>query len=526
MERVSQDLPESPARRVARIARVGARYGFGFVFRRRLRPRRREEEPGRVGTRLRLSLEELGPTFAELGRFLSVRRDLIPPDVAAELGRARVAAKPIAFAETRAYVERELGNTLERLFVEFGEVPVRVGPLTQSHRAVLPGDRPALVVLNRTGVRRDLLAMRPVADLTRRRLGERLPLDPSSTVAEFTAQVTQRRDMYFAAQVSRRLREMENVGLRIPDVYRDYSTGRCLTFEAPAEVVPPEEVRYTEISETLVRLALEEGIFFADLEPARFAIDGISGETWLADPTEVFSLDPERLRGVAEILAAVRRGDVDAVVRALPLAGGFVPHDDSDLRRELRETLGALGGPLWREHTLREARDWGLEAIRRGGARLHVEVAGMAGFLVEAERLGEEGRIETASDATGALIDHFRNPAYVASRLARRVVQPDALADYPRQIHSLLEELKDGEVEVRFRHAGLDDLISKVDIFANRLVFALLIAALIIGSSLFAIFLKGGTTLIGVSIFGLVGFVFAAILGLLLLFGIIRSGRL
>ena len=85
MERVSRDSPDRPTRRVARIARVGARYGFGFVFgRRRLLPRRREEDPGRVGTRLRLSLEELGPTFAELGRFLALRKDLIPPDVAAE----------------------------------------------------------------------------------------------------------------------------------------------------------------------------------------------------------------------------------------------------------------------------------------------------------------------------------------------------------------------------------------------------------------------------------------------------------
>src|SRR5215211_6685954 len=97
---------------------------------------------------------------------------------------------------------------------------------------------------------------------------------------------------------------------------------------------------------------------------------------------------------------------------------------------------------------------------------------------------------------------------------------------YPRQIHALLDELKDGEVEVRFRHAGLDDLISKVDILANRLVFALLIAALIIGSSMLGIFLKGGTRFIGVSVFGLIGFVVAAILGLLLLSGIIRSGRL
>jgi ubiquinone biosynthesis protein len=528
MERVSRDLPESSARRVARIARVGARYGFGFVFGHRLVTRRRREEPGRAGARLRLSFEELGPTFTELGRFLAMRRDLIPPNIAAELGRARPAAKPMAFAETRAFIEKELGNTLERLFVGFEETPIRVGSFTQSHRAVLPGGRPALVVTNRTGVRRDLLAMRPVADLTRRRLGDRLPLDPSATVAEFNAHVTHRRDMYFAAQISRRLRGMEDFRLLVPHVYRDYSTGRCVTFAAPADFALPEDVHYREISEALVRLALTDGVLLADLAPVRFALDGSTGELWLADATEAFSVDPERLRGVAEILAAVRRGDVDGVVRALPLAGATIPDDDSDLRRELRETLGSLGGPLWHEHSLEKARAVGLEAIRRGGTRLHVEVAQMADFLVEAERLGggRQTRIPTAAEATEVLISRYRNPAYVASRLARKVAQPDALADYPRQVHALLEELKDGEVEVRFRHAGLDELISKVDILANRLVFALLIAALIIGSSMLGIFLKGGNQFLGVSVFGLIGFVFAAILGLLLLVGIIRSGRL
>jgi ubiquinone biosynthesis protein len=79
---------------------------------------------------------------------------------------------------------------------------------------------------------------------------------------------------------------------------------------------------------------------------------------------------------------------------------------------------------------------------------------------------------------------------------------------------------------VRFRHAGLDELISKVDILANRLVFGLLIAALILGSSMLGIFVEGGAQFLGLSVFGFVGFVFAAILGLLLLVGIIRSGRL
>jgi ubiquinone biosynthesis protein len=524
MEKVTRGLPESPARRAARIARVAASYGFGFVFGNRFVPRRRKADPGRVGTRLRLSFEELGPTFAELGRFLSARRDLLPPNVAAELERTAVVVKPLPFAETRALAERELGNTLERLFLEFEEVPSRVGTFTQAHRAALPGERSALVVVVRPGVRRDLLAMRPVADLARRRLSDRLPLDPSAAVAEFAAYAAQRRDMYFAAQTARRLNEME--GLRVPDVYRGYSSGRCVTFEAAVDPAPLEAEQYREVSEALVRLALGEGIFLADLAPERFAAEG--PVIWLADPTEMFSVDPERLRGVAEVLAAVRRGDVDGIARAMPLAGGFVPRDDSTLRRELRETMGSLGGPLWREHSLEEVRDRGLEAVRRGGARLHVEVAQMMRSLVEIEDLGGEGRTEiaTATAAAEASISRHRDPVYVAARTARRLAQPDTFADYPRQLHSLLSELKDGEVEVRFRHAGLDELISKVDILANRLVFAFLIAALILGSSMLGIFVEGGVRLLGVSVFGFIGFVFAAILGFLLLVGIIRSGRL
>ncbi len=524
MEKATEGLPASPARRAAGIARVGARYGFGFVFGNRFVPGRREARPDKVGMRLRRALEDLGPNFVELGRFLSIRRDLLPQDVAAELGRASAAVRPAPFMETRALLERELGNTLERLFVEFDVTPLRVGILTQSHRAILPGDRPALVVVNRPGIRRDLLAMRPVADVTRRRLGDRLPLNPSAAVIEFASHTAHRRDMYFAAQTVRRLRELESLTLRVPDVYRDYSTGRCVTLEAPAEPEALAEAEYREVSEALVRLALEEGVFLSETVPERFAAAG--GQVWLADPTEMVSLDPERLRGVAEVLAGIRRGDVDTLTRALPLTGSVVPKDTADLRRELRETLGSLGGPLWREHSLAEVRDRGLEAFRAGGARLHIEVAQMAHALVEAEELGGGTGIVEAAEAAERVISRFRDPRYVAARTARKLAQPEAYADYPRQVHAFLDELKDGEIEVRFRHSGLDDLISKVDILANRLVFALLIAALVIGSSMLGIFSQGGIRVLGVSIFGLIGFVFAAILGLLLLVGIIRSGRL
>lgn len=533
---VTRGLPEGAARRAARIAQVGARYGFGYVFGRGFLVGRRSRDVGRVGVRLRLAMEELGPTFVELGHFLASRGDVLPPDVALELARASAPVAPAPFPEVRALVEKELGLSLERAFLEFEEAPVRVGVLTQAHRAVLPGGRAARVVVNRPGIRRDLLAMRPVADVVRRSLtgkdGRVLPLDPVQAVAEFVRYVGQRRDMFFASQTARKLRELEGFSLAVPEDYRRYSTGRCTTFGAPEGGVTQGEL-LPEASRELVRLSLTEGIHFADVTPGRFA--RVDGELWFADPTEAFILDGERLRGLAEVLASVRRGDADGLARALPLLGCRVPRDDRVLRRELRDVLGSLGGPLWREHTLAEIRARGLEAARRGGVVLPAEVAGLLDSLVDAEKLGMPEETSpgeaapatvAAAEAAGELIGRFRDPLYIVERTAGRLAQADAYAEYPRQVHALLEELKDGEIEVVFKHRGLDDLISRVDVFANRLVFALLISALILGSSLLGIFGESGIRLLGIGVFGLVGFVLAALLGLALLLGIIRSGRL
>jgi ubiquinone biosynthesis protein len=163
-----------------------------------------------------------------------------------------------------------------------------------------------------------------------------------------------------------------------------------------------------------------------------------------------------------------------------------------------------------------------------GGATLPVELDLLLGSLAEVEGIADEGYtgLPAAAGAGNRLISRYRDPAYLASRTAKRLARPGYYADYPRQIHAILEELKDGEVEVQFNHQGLDQLISKVDILANRLVFALLISALILGSSLLGVFGQTGLKILGVNIFGFLGFVLAALLGLALLVGIIRSGRL
>jgi ubiquinone biosynthesis protein len=98
--------------------------------------------------------------------------------------------------------------------------------------------------------------------------------------------------------------------------------------------------------------------------------------------------------------------------------------------------------------------------------------------------------------------------------------------DMPYQVHDLLEEARDGQIEVGFVHKGVDDFMRKLDAALNRLVVALIVVGGLIGSSLIGIFSTKGPQLAGVNFLSFIGFVLSAILGLWLLWGVIRSGRL
>ena len=119
----------------------------------------------------------------------------------------------------------------------------------------------------------------------------------------------------------------------------------------------------------------------------------------------------------------------------------------------------------------------------------------------------------------------------VARRVARRA-QRDTLrcaqvfAEAPFQWHDFMEQARDGQIEVGFVHKGLDDLMAKIDVVFNRLVIAMVVAGGLIGSSLIGIFAKSGPHLLGINIISVLGFVFSGVLGIWLLWGVVRSGRL
>src|SRR3954465_4494396 len=135
--------------RLSEIAQVMVRHGFGYFFEAHkltdLLPGRpaavAPEETSQRGRHLREVLDELGPTFVKFGQLLSTRPDIVPPDIIIELRKLQDNVRPFPFEEGERVIVEDLGNSIERLFLEFQEEPVAAASIGQVHRAKLPNGR-------------------------------------------------------------------------------------------------------------------------------------------------------------------------------------------------------------------------------------------------------------------------------------------------------------------------------------------------------------------------------------------------
>src|SRR3954464_5470391 len=155
-------MPQAPARnlgRMSEIAQVAVRHGFGYWFETHrltdLLPWHAKVtaagagQPSPRGVHLREMLDELGPTFVKFGQLLSMRPDIVPPDISAELRALQDDVRPFPFAEVQRVVREELELPLEKLFLEFEERPMASASIGQVHRAVLPNGRRVAVKVQR-----------------------------------------------------------------------------------------------------------------------------------------------------------------------------------------------------------------------------------------------------------------------------------------------------------------------------------------------------------------------------------------
>jgi ubiquinone biosynthesis protein len=554
-------MAQAPPRnlgRISEIAQAAVRHGFGYFFARHrlsdLLPWRErlpleEDEPSLRGQHLRELLDELGPTFVKFGQLLSMRPDVLPPDIIAELRGLQDDVRPFAFADVERTIVAELGLSIEQLFVEFEERPMAAASIGQVHRAVLPNGRRVAVKVQRPGapaqIEADLALLYQAAKIARERVRALDFIDARSLVDEFARSIRQELDYRLEARNADRFRHdfAGHPHVHVPRVYWSYTRARVLTLEFldGTQLADVDRLQYgpderrrlaTVITEAWMTMIFRNGFFHGDPHPANILVLA-PDQIGLVDFGLTGKLTDDDLTKATRLFIDVANENVDALPRRLADLGVQYPKELEDqFRAELRELFYRYYGASLAEIDP-------LQVIREVFAliysmNLHLPTRFM--LLDKAiATLGSVG-VELYPDfnvfevakpyARGLLLGRY-TPGRMLSRGRREALALAQIGrELPYQVHDVLEELRDGQMEVGFVHKGLDDVIAKLDVVFNRLVVALVVAGGLIGSSLIGIFAEEGPQLFGVHFISVLGFFLSGVLGVWLLLAILRSGRL
>ena len=551
-----------PARRqlgrVSEIAQVAAKHGFGYLFETRrvsLRPWRLSEEELEAGEgsargqRLRELLDDLGPTWVKFGQLLSTRPDVVPPDIVFALRALQDDVHPFPFDEVEQTLRRELGLAVEQLFLEFDERPVAAASIGQVHRAVLPtGDLVAVKVQRPQAARQieaDVELMYQAARFARQRVRALRFIDTVAIVDEFARSIRQELDYRAEARNAERFaRDFSgDPSVRIPRVYRSYSGAHVLTLEyldgdqvgdIDASALGVEEQRRLAylIAECWMTMIFRHGFFHGDPHPANlFVLE--DGRLGLVDFGQAGKLTVEDMARLTRLFIDAANENVEALPRRLADLGVQYPRDrELEFAAELREIYNRYYGTRLADidpmQVIREA--FGL--IYRMNLRLPARFVLLDKAIATLGSVGVElypdfNVFEVARPyARDLMLERFA-PRRILTRVAKDAGSlARVVTEAPFQASDVLEELRDGEIEVGFRHRGLDELSRRFDLVFNRLAIAVIVAAGLIGSALIGGLVDDGPEVLGLHVLAFAGFGLSALVGFWLVRGVVRSGRL
>ncbi len=547
--------------RYHRILRVLFKYGFSDLVDRlhidqylesglQMINRKPREQIARLSRpeRLRLVFEELGPTFIKLGQLLSTRPDLIPADFLGELSKLQDEIPPFSLTEVHTIIQEELGQPPDDLFHYFDAEPLAAASIGQVHRARLDSGAEVVVKVQRPGIENviavDLEILAHIAGLMEQYLEEVQGHRPTAIVHEFARSLSREIDFTIElANVQRFARQFEgNAVIHVPLVYPELSTNRVLVMEYVLGIKSShtEELRergydLALIAERGANLVMEQifvhGFFHADPHPGNIFIlpDNVVCFIDFGQMGRLSIKDREDFTDLVLDLVAGNERRIVAGVLQVTIQLGEV--DEESLGRDLGNLMDLyLYRPLAELEAGRILQDL-LDLVTRH------KLSFKPGFYQMMKAL-------STVEGVGLMLDPKLELIRLAKPFMRRIrmgrMQPGRivedlsetglayvhlLRDLPEELRTILRQLRGGRMRLEFEHRGLHVLGATLDRVSNRIAFAIVLAALIVGSSLIVLS-DIPPHWHSIPVIGLLGFLVAGIMGFWLLLSIIRHGRM
>jgi ubiquinone biosynthesis protein len=547
-------------RRYRKIVRVLFKYGFDnlldylnlsqLVARSRRIFRRDEARIIRLApaARMRMVLEELGPTFIKLGQLLSTRPDVLPRSYIEEFAKLQDMVPSSPEAAIREEVRRELHDEIENVYSWFDPVPLAAASIAQVHRARLHGGDDVVVKVRRPGVvelvEADIDVLMGLASLAERHLPGSDIYDPVGLVREFARTI--RREMDFTREGHTIEKMAANFAgdstLYFPRVHWEASTKGVLTLEYidGIKVSDLPALRAAGIDGSIIarrgadaflRMVLIHGFFHGDPHPGNVLI--MPGSViCLLDYGMVGRLDAEMKGNLVDILLAIIDRNVDEVISLLSSSDAMAdPLNARALKRDLSEFIDSYYEvPLEEIEVGRMLMEF-IEIITTYHIRFQSDLMLLTKALVTIEGMGREldPRFDMVSHIRPFMESAIRerlSPRNLSREMGGQMKTLFQLAkNLPTDIKEFINRVNRNKFKIDLEHRGLDFFVRELDKSINRLSFSLIIAALIVGSSI-VMQTDKGPLLFGFPIFAFLGYTIAGFIGLWWVIAILRSGRL
>jgi len=498
--------------------------------------------------RMRLVLEQLGPTFIKLGQILSTRPDVIPRSFVLEFEKLQDNVPSFSFDDVQSQITSELGGPVDQFFAEIDPVPLAAASIAQVHRARLRTGEDVVIKVRRPGivdiVESDISALMALAGLAERHVSGSELYDPVGIVREFARTIRREMDFSREGHTIEKFRDnfVKTPWMYFPRVYWEQSSRAILTMEYVAGVKVSDRERLLDHgfdtkliarrgADSFLEMVINHGFFHADLHPGNVLI--LPGNViCLLDYGIVGRLDEELKTFLADLLSAVVSRDMDELVSILLVAGDISDNLDSRaLKRDLFNFIDSCYEIPLKEievgHLLMEF----IEVITHHNIRISPDLMLLIKSLVLIEGMGRS--LDPAFD----MVEHLK--PFIAKELhqkfsPRRVTHDinkifssylSLARNIPRDLKEIINRINRNKFKIDLEHRGLDKFTADFDRSINRLSISMILAAMIIGSSII-MHTDKGPKIMDFPVLAFMGYTVAGLVGLWLVYAIIRSGRM
>jgi ubiquinone biosynthesis protein len=497
--------------------------------------------------RLRHAMEDLGPTFVKFGQILSLRGDLLPGDLINELEKLQDSVAPVPLDEIMGVLKKALGKPLDEIFSLIEEEPLAAGSLAQVHRAVLKEENlPVALKIRRPDIVKTVEIDLQILEGAAPHLSEHLEFARTYDFVNLVKELKRAllRELNFTLEARNMQIISQNMAgekdVIIPEVYESWTRPSVLTMDLIDGVklkdLNPEKIEENEqLAQTglrvVVKQVLENGFFHADPHPGNFLVVE-DKQLCLIDWGVVGILPSETRYELVELISAIGDMEAEKVFDILVslTAANVAQINERLLLRDILEILHLYHsvpvGKLDLGQLLMDLNSM----LRTHHIKLPSDLALMFKTMVTAE--GTARRFYPELDVIAEIEPFVRRlgterwkPSQVWRRLSRQLRFYFKLqSNLPGAIQRILQKIEQGDLNIKFRHENLGGLQKSLDNVSNRLSFSIILASLIIGSSM--IITTGVKPLIfGYPAIGLVGYLISAFLGIIVVISIFRSRK-